>query len=168
MCRGRIIALSSNELGFMKKGQRSLWFYLSTFIVTYALMQTGTNILVFHFGVKSALNLLAELGVPVLSVAGLYVHKEKKAPAGSQYWALFIGSLTCSIPISMVAKHIVLKGSLAGDLAGPFQATPNNEMGLLFIIDLVIRALAFGLGYGFCARFIFDAMQKYRDTNQHR
>ncbi|SDQ86595.1 ABZJ_00895 family protein [Pseudovibrio sp. Tun.PSC04-5.I4] len=148
----------------MKKVQRSLWFYLSTFIVAYALMQTATNILVFHYGIKSALSVLAELGVPVLIVAGLYVHKEKKAPAGSQYWALFVGSLTCSIPISMVAKNIVLTGSVAGDLAGPFQAMQYNAMGLLFIIDLVIRALAFGLGYGFCARFIFDAMQKTRDT----
>ncbi|SFK89324.1 hypothetical protein SAMN04488518_11116 [Pseudovibrio ascidiaceicola] len=147
----------------MTQLHRSLWFYLSSFIVIYTLVQVAVTVLVFQYGIKEAGNLFIELGLPVVLVSLIFVRNEHKAPTGSVYWGLFVGSLSISIPISMMVRSYLLSGSEHAGSISPFPSFAGDEMGLFFIIDLVIRALAFGIGYGFFARLLSDAQNRSQE-----
>ncbi len=144
----------------MTKLHRSLWFYLSSFIVVYTLVQIVVTLLVFQYQIKAAGNLIVELGLPVLLVSVLFVRKEHKAPIGPVYWGLFSGSLAASIPISVVTRNYILSNTDHAVALGLFPVYAGDEMGLFFVIDLVVRAIALGLGYGFLARLLCDAQNR--------
>ncbi|KZL27926.1 ABZJ_00895 family protein [Pseudovibrio sp. WM33] len=147
----------------MTQLRRSLWFYLSSFIVIYTMVQVAVTVLVYHYGIKEAGNLFIELGLPVVLVSLIFVRREHKAPTGSVYWGLFVGSLTVSIPISMMVRGYLLSGSDYAGALSPVPSFAGDEMELFFIIDLVVRALAFGIGYGFFARLLCDAQNRSKE-----
>ncbi|MES0868989.1 ABZJ_00895 family protein [Pseudovibrio sp. SCP19] len=149
----------------MTKLHRSLWFYLSWFIVSYTVVQVAVTLLVFQYGIKQAGNMFIELGLPVILTSLIFVRNEHKAPTGATYWGLFVGSLAASLPISMTVRSYLLAGEGVVAPASPFPTFAGDEMGLFFIIDLVIRALAFGIGYGFFARLLSDAQNRSKEPN---
>ena len=140
-----------------KRIKTSLWSYLSAFLVLAAALQgildalTATN-----WFSTSALTVLAPIFLPALATVWLYISKENAAPQGRAYFGLLVATFAISLAVSYASQQALPAfGIISEPDPGAF-----DPLGLVFLIDAIVRAIALGLCYGYLARLLLAARTK--------
>ena len=137
--------------------RRSLWSYLSAFLVLaaalYGCIETGLALGWFQ---TSALTVLLPVVLPALAAVWLFINKENKAPKGRVSFTLWVSSLAMSL-----AVHFAVRQALPAFGLSPLAYLgQSNPLGLMMFVDVIIRAIAFALCYGYLARLMQAARNK--------
>lgn len=137
-----------------KRIKTSLWSYLSAFLVLAAALQGSLDALTAANWLNtSVLTVLTPIFLPALATAWLYISKENAAPYGEVYFGLWVSTFAISLAVSFASRQALP----AFGISSQPELQAFDPLGLVFLIDAIVRAIALGLSYGYLARLLLAA-----------